>query len=81
MGNNLSSGYAEPCIGEGVTELRFLPITLSCFQVTGHNLSEGNLSRLIALRFPEILLRLLQLMYFSLLVCTLNSTVRFWTAG
>jgi hypothetical protein len=36
-----------------------LPITLSCFQVTGHNLSEGSLSCLIVLRFPQILLRLL----------------------
>jgi hypothetical protein len=45
--------------GEGSTELRFLPITLSCFQVTGHNPSEGNLSHLIALRFPQILLKLL----------------------
>jgi hypothetical protein len=80
MGNNLTSGPAEPCQRE-VLKLRFLPITLSCFQVTRHNLSEGNLNCLIALRFPQILLRLLQLMYFSLLVCTLNSTVRFWTAG
>jgi hypothetical protein len=45
--------------GEGGTELRFLLITLSCFQVAGHNLSEGNLSRLIVLRFPQIFLRLL----------------------
>jgi hypothetical protein len=33
MGNNLSSGPVE-----GGTELRFLPITLSCFQVTAFKL-------------------------------------------
>jgi hypothetical protein len=81
MGNNLSSGPTEPRQRRGDTELRLFPITLFCFQVTRHNLKEGNLSPLIALRFPQILLRLLQLMYFYLLVCTLNSTVRFWTAG
>jgi hypothetical protein len=59
MGNNLSPGPDEPCSGKGGTELIFLPITLSCFQATVHNLFEGNLSHLIALRFPQILLRLL----------------------
>jgi hypothetical protein len=57
--NNLSSGPTKLCSRKGGTKLRFLHITLSSFQVTRHNLSEGNLSHLIALRFPQILLRLL----------------------